>query len=116
MSSHTPEEIRAHVSVYLKVFGALAVLTVVTVAVSYLDLGGSGNIAVALIIALFKAGLVATFFMHLKGEVSSIFRTLILTGLFFVVLMVLPLSHFADHTGDPNPETLVVHEDAGEHH
>ncbi len=116
MSSHTPEEIRAHVSVYLKVFGALAVLTVVTVGVSYVDLGGSGNIAVALVIALVKAGLVATFFMHLKGEVSSIFRTLILTALFFVVLMVLPLSHFADHTGEPNPETLVVQEDAGEHH
>ena len=48
MSSHTPEEIRAHVRVYLKVFGALAVLTVVTVGVSYIDLGGSGNIAVAL--------------------------------------------------------------------
>ena len=116
MSSHTPEEIRAHVSVYLKVFGVLAVLTVVTVGVSYIDLGGSGNIAVALAIALVKAGLVAMFFMHLKGEVSSIFRTLILTALFFVVLMVLPLSHFADHTGDPNPETLVVHEDAAEHH
>ena len=86
MSSHTAEEIRAHVGVYLKVFGALAVLTVVTVGVSYIDLGGSANIAVALTIALFKAGLVATFFMHLKGEVSSIYRTLILTGLFFVVL------------------------------
>ena len=116
MSSHTPEEIRAHVNVYLKVFGALAVLTVVTVLVSYVELGGSGNIVVALLIAIVKAGLVAMFFMHLKGEVSSIFRALILTALFFVVLMVLPLSHFADHTGNANPETLVVHEDAGEHH
>ena len=108
MSGHTPDEIRASVRVYLKVFGALAVLTMVTVGVSYVDLGGRGNIGVALLIATFKAGLVAVFFMHLKGEVASIYRALVLTVLFFVVLMVLPLSHFADHTGVPNPETQVV--------
>ena len=116
MSGHSPEEIRASVRVYMKVFGALAVLTCVTVAVSYIDLGGSGNIALALVIATLKAALVAMFFMHLKGEVSSVMRALVLTAVFFVVLMTLPLSHFADHTGNPNPETLVAPPDSGDHH
>jgi cytochrome c oxidase subunit 4 len=44
-----------------------AALLVVTVLVSYVDLG-AGNVVVALLIASAKASLVALFFMHLKGE------------------------------------------------
>jgi len=51
----------------LAVFAALLLLTVVTVLVSYVDLG-RGNVVVALLIASAKASLVALFFMHLKGE------------------------------------------------
>jgi cytochrome c oxidase subunit 4 len=51
----------------LAVFAALLLLTVVTVLVSYVDLG-AGNVVVALLIASAKASLVALFFMHLKGE------------------------------------------------
>jgi cytochrome c oxidase subunit 4 len=51
----------------LAVFTALLLLTVVTVLVSYVDLG-AGNVVVALLIASAKASLVALFFMHLKGE------------------------------------------------
>jgi len=49
------------------VFVALLLLTVVTVLVSYVDLG-LWNTVVALLIASVKASLVALFFMHLKGE------------------------------------------------
>lgn len=52
---------------YVMVFVALAILTGLTVAVSYLDLGRM-NAVVALLIAFIKAGLVATFFMQLKGS------------------------------------------------
>ena len=50
------------------VFGALLVLTLITVGVSYLDLPEVETVVVALIIATTKASLVAMFFMHLKGE------------------------------------------------
>ncbi len=51
----------------IAVFVALLLLTVVTVLVSYVDLG-LWNAVVALLIASVKASLVALFFMHLKGE------------------------------------------------
>ena len=37
MSGHSPEEVRKHVGVYYKVFGALMVLTCVTVAVAQIS-------------------------------------------------------------------------------
>ena len=101
MSGQSPEEIRAHVKVYLMVFGALAVLTAVTVGASYLDIGVAGGITLALLIAAIKASLVALYFMHLKGEVKAVLQTLILTAVFFVFLMFLPLFHAADYPGMP---------------
>ena len=53
--------------VYNRVFLALLVLTVITVAISRVDFGVL-NIVVAMIIASIKAGIVALFFMHLKYE------------------------------------------------
>jgi cytochrome c oxidase subunit 4 len=55
------------VRVYLLVFAALLVLTGVTVAVSYVDLGPA-SIVVALAIAVSKALLVLLFFMHLRDS------------------------------------------------
>ncbi len=51
-------------SVYLKTWGALLVLTAVTVGASYLDFG-TANLWIALGIASIKALLVASIFMHL---------------------------------------------------
>jgi cytochrome c oxidase subunit 4 len=53
------------VGTYVLVFLALMVGTAVTVAASYVDLG-IWNTPVAMLIAVTKAGLVVTFFMHLK--------------------------------------------------
>ena len=39
MSEYTSEEIKHHVKTYVMVFVALAALTIITVAISYLDLG-----------------------------------------------------------------------------
>lgn len=72
----------------IAVFVGLLLLTVVTVLVSYVDLG-LWNVVVALLIASAKASLVALFFMHLKGEsrlvwgfalFPIVFLTLILLG------------------------------------
>ena len=61
-----PEHI-SPTSLYVKVLGALFFLTILTYAVSYAELG-SISLAVAMIVAVMKAALVATFFMHLKYD------------------------------------------------
>jgi cytochrome c oxidase subunit 4 len=95
MSGHTQEEISKHVRTYIAVFAALAFLTVVTVAVSYLHLPIGPAVAVALVIATIKAALVVCFFMHLISERHIIYWILALTVIFFVALMLLPaIAHY----------------------
>lgn len=70
----------------LAVFAALLLLTVVTVLVSYVDLG-LANAAVALLIASAKAALVALFFMHLKGESPLVWGFALVPIVFLVLLL-----------------------------
>lgn len=90
MDAHGVEDIRKHVRTYVVVFVALAALTCITVAVSYLHLKPVAAIAVALVIASLKASLVAMFFMHLISERSVIYWTLALCAVLFVALLILP--------------------------
>ena len=90
MDDHAAE-IDMHVRTYLIVFGVLAVLTTVTVAVYYLHLPVLAAIALALIIASVKAGLVACYFMHLISEKKLILWVLGLTFTFFIFLLALPV-------------------------
>lgn len=84
-------DISKHIKLYLGVFAALAVLTVVTVGASRVHFSGSGNVIVALLIAGCKAMLVAVVFMHLKWERSGwIWWPLALCAVFFIALMALP--------------------------
>jgi cytochrome c oxidase subunit 4 len=53
---------------YLKTFGALMVLTIITVAVSRVDLGTTTNLFIALAIATVKATIVGAMFMHLYAD------------------------------------------------
>jgi cytochrome c oxidase subunit IV len=82
---------------YLMVFGALLVLTVVTVAVSYLDKPPALTVAIGLSLATAKAALVAWFFMHLSHERRLVYLTLAVTVMFFVALIGLILWTEADH-------------------
>ncbi len=91
MADLTPEEVKHHVKTYIMVFVALAFLTVVTVAISYLDLGLGASVALALIVASVKGSLVACYFMHLIDEKTTIYWTLFATAAMFFVLMFLPL-------------------------
>ena len=75
----------------LAVFAALLLLTVVTVLVSYVDLG-MGNVAVALLIASVKASLVALFFMHLKGESRLVWGFALFPIVFLVLILLGTLS------------------------
>jgi cytochrome c oxidase subunit 4 len=88
---HSPEEIKKTLWKYWAVFIALFVFTVITVAVSYIDLGKPGNITLALIIATFKATLVGLFFMHLIAEKKTIYTFMAFTLIFFLGLVFLCL-------------------------
>jgi len=95
-SAHTHDDIKKHVRTYIAVFVALLALTIVTVAVSYLHLSTVPAIIVALVVASVKGSLVACYFMHLISEKKVIYFTLILTAVFFVVLMSLPIFAHSD--------------------
>ncbi|MCH9651088.1 MAG: cytochrome C oxidase subunit IV family protein [Deltaproteobacteria bacterium] len=84
------QDIDKHVRTYIKVFGALLVLTVVTVAVSYLHLSTGAAIALALVVATVKGSLVACYFMHLLDERKLILSVLLLTVLFFFFVLIGP--------------------------
>jgi cytochrome c oxidase subunit 4 len=87
---HDPAEIDRHVRVYMIVFVALMALTIVTVAVSYLDLPPAMAIAVALFVATIKGSLVACYFMHLISEKRLVYAVLVITAIKFVALLALP--------------------------
>ena len=92
MSEYTSEEIKHHVKTYVMVFVALAALTIVTVAISYLDLTVGPAVLLALIVASIKGSLVACYFMHLISEKVTIYWTLLVTLVCFLILMFVPLS------------------------
>lgn len=99
MAGHSVEEIKKETRVYILVFVALAALTVVTVAVSYLHLSFVAAIGLALLVATIKGSLVAGFFMHLISERKLVYWILTLTAIFFLALMLLPLGGYLDSTG-----------------
>jgi cytochrome c oxidase subunit 4 len=105
-SSHVDDgRVHAHVSTaqfYWGIFGALVMLTILTVKVSYYDFG-SLNIIVALLIATMKAGLVATFFMHLRHD--SLFNTLaFLSAFLFLAIFILLTYDDMGRRGEVDPD------------
>lgn len=94
------EDIKKHVRIYITVFAALAVLTIVTVAVGYIHLPIIPALVVALAIATIKAGLVAGYFMHLISE-ERLIRWLVFMTLGLVITMfVLFTLYYFDQGGE----------------
>jgi len=90
--AHSAEHIKKHTRVYVGVFVALLVGTVITVALNAVHFDSiKVTIAVALFVALIKAYLVAAYFMHLISEKKMIYGILIATVFFFAGLMYLTL-------------------------
>jgi cytochrome c oxidase subunit 4 len=105
MTAHAQEDFTHHVRRYLYVFYALLFGTLITVGASYIPFGNHAiNIGVALAIACAKAFLVVGFFMHLISERKMIYGLLIFTACFFLGLMFLTLSAYADF-----PRMTVTH-------
>ena len=76
---------------YYVIGGSLLLLTVVTVLASYIELSLPMTITLALIIATFKASLVACYFMHLLEEKQFIYIVLALTVIGFFICLFVPL-------------------------
>lgn len=92
MAEHSPHHI-VPTTVYYAIFATLLVLTGVTVAVAYIDLGRM-NTVLALAIAGFKAIIVVLFFMHVKYSTRLVKLTLIAGMYWMGILLVLTLSDY----------------------
>jgi cytochrome c oxidase subunit 4 len=67
--SHTTETTPVnHTKTYLKIFGALFILTIIEVAIAQMHIPYGMMVTILIALALVKAGLVAVYFMHLKYE------------------------------------------------
>ena len=84
-------DIDRQVRTYILVFASLMALTIVTVAISYLDLPVPAAITLALIVASVKGGLVAAYFMHLVSERKLIWWVIWFTISCFVAVLLLPV-------------------------
>ena len=79
--------------VYYVIFGTLMVLTGVTVAAAYVDLGPM-NVVVAIVIACVKALIVVLYFMHVKFS-TRLVKLTVIAGLYWMgILLALTLSDY----------------------
>lgn len=81
---------------YFKIFYALLVLTVVTVAIAYLPLPEWAAMVLAMVVASIKGTLVVLYFMHLKTETKNIY---IIAGVPLVLAVILLLALGPDIAG-----------------
>jgi cytochrome c oxidase subunit IV len=102
------ESVKKSVRTYVMVGAALFVFTAITVAVNRVHLAIPAAIAVALIIATMKGSMVASVFMHLSHEKRWIYGALVLTVLFFIVLMCVPSFTVMDSIGTREPAVGVA--------
>ena len=87
---HVAHDVSKHIRGYLMVGLTLILFTAITVGLSYVNFGTQkANVAVAMLVATFKAGLVAAIFMHLSNEKRMIYRILTFTAFFVLGLFFL---------------------------
>lgn len=96
-----PAAVKKSVRNYLIVFVSLMVFTVITVTASSMHLVVPIAIAVALVIATVKGSMVAGVFMHLSDERPWVYGCLLLTVVFFIALIFIPVFTMMDHFGTP---------------
>lgn len=86
-----PAEVKKSVRTYFTIGALLLLATAITVAASQVHLAVPAAITVALVIACVKGSMVAAVFMHLSNEKKWVYGALLLTVVFFIVLLFLPL-------------------------
>ncbi len=90
----------------LGIFTLLIVFTVLTVAVTYVDLG-EANIWIALGIAVIKGALVALYFMHLRYDSPFNGLILVCAFLFLAVFIGISLMDTGEYQTDLGPPPTV---------
>lgn len=95
---------------YFAVFGALLVLTILTVVVSVIGLPQPTAIIVAMVVAVVKASLVVLWFMHLKYD-DRFYSLIFIISLFFLVLFFVFTSMDVLSRGQVNPEESFFSQD-----
>jgi len=110
-----PVDMSKSIRTYGIVGGLLLIFTVITVAVNQVHLAVPAAITVALIIATMKGSMVASIFMHLNHEKKWIYGSLVLTVVFFIVLMLLPNLTVKDTIGTTSPYAAVAEKAAQQH-
>ncbi len=92
------------IRVYFLIFGALMVLTALTVFAAYFDMAhiwGPLNAMIALTIALVKATLVVLYFMHVRYS-SRLTQIIVVAGIFwFVIMVVFMMADYLTRSGWP---------------
>jgi len=118
MSHHENDhahEHHAHVTelwIYHAIFGALLVLTVITVAISRVDFGAA-NTLIAMFVATIKASLVALFFMHLLHDEKLNVITFTFSLLFVALYFIFPLVDITSRDRiDPLTDTYGIQKEA----
>jgi cytochrome c oxidase subunit IV len=96
-AAHIGHDTSAEVRTYLIIFGALASLTLLTVGVAYMNLPHGSGVMIALLIAAAKVYLIASFFMHLRGEGRLINVSIAVCLALLLVLMVFVLPDLGVH-------------------
>jgi len=105
------EAIKKSIRSYMMIGAALLVFTGITVGANQFHLAVPAAITLALIIATIKGSMVAAVFMHLNHEKKWIYGALLLTVVFFIVLLFLPLLTVSDTIGKPigHPGAAAAH-------
>ncbi len=94
------------VRMLIGVWAALMILTVITVAVTSVDLGSRVNLIVAMAIATIKAGLVVTYFMHLRWDRP--FNILVFLGSLLFVSLFISMTLFDKSEYEPDIEEMYL--------
>lgn len=85
------------ISLYLKIWGLLFVLSALSYLVDYFQIQGLWRWSLILIFMLLKAGLIMAVFMHLAWERVALVTAIVLPPLLLLVLVGLMVAE-ADHT------------------
>ena len=99
-AAHAAHDVAAEVRTYLTIFWALAVLTLLTVGVAYMNLPHAAGVVIALVIAALKVFLIATFFMHLRSEGNLIKGSLAACLLLVLILILFVLPDLGVHPAE----------------
>ena len=112
MSEH-PLDMRKSIRTYGIVGGLLFVFTAITVGVNLVHVSSVAlAITIALVIATMKGTMVAAIFMHLNHEKKWIYGALVLTVVFFTVLILLPNLTVGDTIGKTSSYALAAEQAA----